>query len=181
MPQGRKNIMLGTAGHVDHGKTALVKVLTGCNTDRLAVEQQRGLTIELGFAPCQMYDDRIVGIVMTGKGVTVHTIDCDTLEQFSDTPERWLDVAWEVDGKEPDTHVGRISVVMVNSAGSLSTMTAVIARNFGNISNLKITNRSSEFYDLLIDIEVHDVKHLADIIAALRATPSINAVERAKG
>jgi len=63
MPQDRKNIMLGTAGHVDHGKTALVKVLTGCNTDTLAVEQQRGLTIELGFAPCQMYDDRIVGIV----------------------------------------------------------------------------------------------------------------------
>jgi len=55
--------MLGTAGHVDHGKTALVKVLTGCNTDTLAVEQQRGLTIELGFAPCQMHDDRIVGIV----------------------------------------------------------------------------------------------------------------------
>ena len=63
MGSDRKNIMLGTAGHVDHGKTALVKVLTGCNTDTLAVEQQRGLTIELGFAPCQMHDDRIVGIV----------------------------------------------------------------------------------------------------------------------
>jgi len=59
----RKNIMLGTAGHVDHGKTALVKVLTGCNTDTLAAEQQRGLTIELGFAPCQMNDERIVGII----------------------------------------------------------------------------------------------------------------------
>ena len=57
MTAGRKNIMLGTAGHVDHGKTALVKLLTGCNTDRLAVEQQRGLTIELGFAPCKMADD----------------------------------------------------------------------------------------------------------------------------
>ncbi|MBL7221420.1 MAG: selenocysteine-specific translation elongation factor [Phycisphaerae bacterium] len=63
MLQDRKNIMLGTAGHVDHGKTALVKVLTGCNTDTLAAEQQRGLTIELGFAPCRMYDERIVGIV----------------------------------------------------------------------------------------------------------------------
>ena len=58
-----KNIMLGTAGHVDHGKTALVKLLTGCETDTLAVEKQRGLTIELGFAPCQMADQRIVGIV----------------------------------------------------------------------------------------------------------------------
>ena len=62
-PAPRKNIMLGTAGHVDHGKTALVKLLTGCDTDRLAAEKQRGLTIELGFAPCRMSDERIVGIV----------------------------------------------------------------------------------------------------------------------
>jgi len=58
-----KRVMLGTAGHVDHGKTALVKLLTGCDTDTLAVEKQRGLTIELGFAPCQMADERILGIV----------------------------------------------------------------------------------------------------------------------
>ncbi|MHB9025344.1 MAG: selenocysteine-specific translation elongation factor [Armatimonadota bacterium] len=63
MSTGRKNVMLGTAGHVDHGKTALVKLLTGCNTDRLAEEQRRGLTIDLGFAPCRMSDERIVGVV----------------------------------------------------------------------------------------------------------------------
>ena len=63
MTPARRNIMLGTAGHVDHGKTALVKLLTGCDTDRLAEEKARGLTIELGFAPCQMADERIVGIV----------------------------------------------------------------------------------------------------------------------
>ena len=59
----RKNIMLGTAGHVDHGKTALVRLLTGCETDTLPAEKQRGLTIELGFAPCTLRDQRIVGIV----------------------------------------------------------------------------------------------------------------------
>ncbi len=59
----RKNIMLGTAGHVDHGKTAVVKMLTGCNLDTLAEEQKRGLTIDLGFAPCRMANERIVGIV----------------------------------------------------------------------------------------------------------------------
>jgi selenocysteine-specific elongation factor len=59
----RKNIMLGTAGHVDHGKTALVKLLTGCETDTLAEEKQRGLTIDLGFAPCRLSDDRVVGVV----------------------------------------------------------------------------------------------------------------------
>jgi len=55
--------MLGTAGHVDHGKTALVKLLTGCNTDTLVEEQRRGLTIELGYAPCRMWDERITGVV----------------------------------------------------------------------------------------------------------------------
>lgn len=63
MTARRKNLMLGTAGHVDHGKTALVKLLTGCETDTLAEEKQRGLTIDLGFAPCRLADDRIVGVV----------------------------------------------------------------------------------------------------------------------
>ncbi|MCP4659933.1 MAG: selenocysteine-specific translation elongation factor, partial [bacterium] len=63
MRRAGKNIMLGTAGHVDHGKTALIKLLTGCETDTLAAEKDRGLTIELGFAPCQMADKRIMGVV----------------------------------------------------------------------------------------------------------------------
>jgi selenocysteine-specific elongation factor len=48
---------------VDHGKSALVKLLTGCETDTLAEEKQRGLTIDLGFAPCQLADKRVVGVV----------------------------------------------------------------------------------------------------------------------
>jgi selenocysteine-specific elongation factor len=63
MTTTRKNIMLGTAGHVDHGKSALVKLLTGCETDTLAEEKQRGLTIDLGFAPCRLSDQRVVGVV----------------------------------------------------------------------------------------------------------------------
>ena len=63
MSASRRNIMLGTAGHVDHGKSALVKLLTGCETDTLAEEKQRGLTIDLGFAPCRLADKRVVGIV----------------------------------------------------------------------------------------------------------------------
>jgi selenocysteine-specific elongation factor len=63
MSASRRNLMLGTAGHVDHGKSALVKLLTGCETDTLAEEKQRGLTIDLGFAPCQLADKRVVGIV----------------------------------------------------------------------------------------------------------------------
>jgi selenocysteine-specific elongation factor len=56
MNQGTKHLILGTAGHVDHGKTTLIKAMTGINPDRLKEEQERGLTIDLGFAhitlPC---------------------------------------------------------------------------------------------------------------------------------
>ncbi len=56
-------MMICTAGHVDHGKTRLVKLLTGCSTDRLKAEQERGLTIELGFAPCMLRGNLAIGIV----------------------------------------------------------------------------------------------------------------------
>jgi GTP pyrophosphokinase len=134
------------------------------------------------FAGCchPLPGDRIVGVVTTGKGVTIHTIDCEGLEAFADSPERWIDVSWEVDDEAPAGHVGRIQLSVINEPGSLGSLTTVIAKNTGNITNLKITNRTSEFFDMLIDIEVRDVKHLTNIIAALRATPSVNSIERAR-
>ncbi|HYD65334.1 bifunctional (p)ppGpp synthetase/guanosine-3',5'-bis(diphosphate) 3'-pyrophosphohydrolase [Azospirillum sp.] len=124
--------------------------------------------------------DRIVGIVTTGKGVTIHTIDCETLESFNDSPERWIDVAWDV-GDSPEEHVGRINLVVANEPGSLGTLSTVIGKNGGNITNLKITSRNTDFFELLIDIDVKDAKHLTNIMAALRATPVINSVDRARG
>jgi GTP pyrophosphokinase len=125
--------------------------------------------------------DRIVGIVTTGRGVTVHTIDCDALEQVVNMPERWLDVMWENDPDATQTHVGRIITVVSNEPGALSQLSTVIAKYEGNISNLKINNRSPEFFEMMIDIEVRDVKHLTNIIAALRACPVISSVERSRG
>jgi len=133
------------------------------------------------FAHCchALPGDRIVGIVTTGKGVTVHTIDCETLESFQDTPERWVDLAWDASGTDGQ-HLGRLHVVVANEPGSLGTLSTIIGKNLGNISNLKITNRSIDFFEMLIDVEVTDVKHLTNIIAALRATPVISSVERAR-
>jgi selenocysteine-specific elongation factor len=58
-----KQIILGTAGHIDHGKTSLVRALTGINTDRLKEEQLRGITIELGFADLTLPNGQHLGIV----------------------------------------------------------------------------------------------------------------------
>ena len=58
-----KHVIIGTAGHVDHGKTLLVKALTGIDTDRLVEEKKRGITIELGFAHLDFDDGTQAGIV----------------------------------------------------------------------------------------------------------------------
>jgi selenocysteine-specific elongation factor len=58
-----KQIVLGTAGHIDHGKTALIKALTGIDTDRLKEEKERGITIELGFASLVLPSGLRMGIV----------------------------------------------------------------------------------------------------------------------
>ncbi|MCE2927452.1 MAG: bifunctional (p)ppGpp synthetase/guanosine-3',5'-bis(diphosphate) 3'-pyrophosphohydrolase [Rickettsiales bacterium] len=133
----------------------------------------------LHFAGCchPIPGDRIVGIVTTGKGVTIHTMECETLENYADAPERWIDVAWERDNTEI-AHVGRLKAHVSHEPAALATVTNVIAKEMGNINNLKIINRSSDFFEILLDIEVKDSKHLSNIIAGLRAKEVVQSVER---
>ncbi|MBD3335059.1 MAG: selenocysteine-specific translation factor, partial [Candidatus Eisenbacteria bacterium] len=56
-------LILGTAGHIDHGKTLLIKLLTGIDTDRLSEEKKRGISIELGFAALETPGGRRLGVV----------------------------------------------------------------------------------------------------------------------
>ncbi len=121
--------------------------------------------------------DKIVGIVATGKGITIHTMDCDTLDNFADSPEKWIDVAWDSSGQD-ETFVGRIKVSLSHEAAALATVANVIAKDLGNISNLKITNRSTDFFDILIDVEVKNARHLQSIITSLRAKEVVQAVDR---
>ncbi len=136
-----------------------------------------GMAIHFGGCCHPIPGDRIVGIVTTGKGITIHTMDCETLENYSDAPERWIDVAWEKDQME-SRHIGRLRAHVSHEPAALATVTNVIAKEMGNINNLKITNRSNDFFELLIDIEVSDVRHLNNIIAGLRSKEVVQSVER---
>jgi GTP pyrophosphokinase len=142
----------------------------------------RGLIpgMAIHFAGCchPIPGDRIVGIVTTGKGITIHTIDCESLENYMDTPERWIDVSWDTESAFSNLYIGRIKAFVSHESGSLATMANIIAKEAGNINNLKITNRSSDYFEMLIDIEVQDVNHLNNIIANLRSQPMIHSIER---
>ena len=63
MPSVRQNVIVGTSGHIDHGKTSLVRALTGTDTDRWEEEKRRGITIDLGFASLDLGEDLRIGFV----------------------------------------------------------------------------------------------------------------------
>lgn len=140
-----------------------------------------GMAVHYAACCSPLPGDRIVGIVTKGKGVAIHTIDCEILSSFDAVADRWLDVAWDVGAAGALALAGRVRLVVLNEPGTLSSLSTVIANNGGNINNLKITNRSNDFFELVLDIDVQDAKHLTGILAALRASPVINAVERVRG
>ena len=124
--------------------------------------------------------DRIVGIVTTGKGVTIHTRACQTLESFASTPERFIDVDWEGDGYDTGVHTGRISVIAAHEAGALANVANAVSKHDGAVTNLKIVNRQQDFFEILVDVEVRDLRHLMTVIAGLRAVAGVTQVERAR-
>jgi guanosine-3',5'-bis(diphosphate) 3'-pyrophosphohydrolase len=123
--------------------------------------------------------DSIIGIMTTGKGITIHTLDCEALESFSEMPERWMESRWVDTETAPKVFTGRIRTVVTNEPGTLGTLSTLIGKAGGNISNVKFTDRSPDFFEVLVDVEVGDASHMADIVAALRANEVVREAERA--
>ena len=138
-----------------------------------------GLAVHMSDCCHPIMGDRIVGIVTTGKGIMVHTIDCEALDVYSDTPETWLDLSWLSNDEENSVFVSRVEVLLQHLPGALAAVLAVVAKEKGNISNIKFIERAPELFRIALDIEVRDVKHLTSIIAALRVSDSVSSVERA--
>ena len=140
-----------------------------------------GMSYHLAGCCSPIKGDNIVGIVTAGIGVAVHTIDCETLSSYSDNPERWLNISWDYSSQNTTISNARITVVLKNQPGSLGKVTTVIAKNNGNISNINFSIRKTDFFEIIIDIEVRDANHLKNIIAALRLVSEVSSLERIKG
>jgi RelA/SpoT family (p)ppGpp synthetase len=125
--------------------------------------------------------DRIVGILSPGEAITIYPIQSPALSEFEDKPERWLDVRWDEEEQAPQRFPARIAVQSVNEPGSLAQITQVIAEHDGNIDNIRMTRRAPDFTDVVIDLEVYDLKHLTAILAQLRAKSVVAKAERVNG
>ena len=149
------------------------------NKDSLKI---RGLIdgMAMHFAGCchPLPGDRIVGIVTTGKGVTIHTVDCPSLHNYENEPERWLDVDWGADA-EQEKHVARLKLMLSNEPGALAEVANIVAKAEANIINLNITYRTLSYFEILLDIEVKNVDQLNNLILSMRAEKLISYVARA--
>ena len=144
-----------------------------------------GLTagVSLHFASCcnPMPGDRIVGIAEAEKGLTIHAIDCAQLAAFEDREELWRDLQWTAEAESSTLSDARLHATVRDAPGVLGQTCTIIGEAGGNIIGINMRHRHSDFFDVDFDVEVKDARHLTHIAAALRACPSVETVERARG
>ncbi|HEX4197667.1 MAG TPA: bifunctional (p)ppGpp synthetase/guanosine-3',5'-bis(diphosphate) 3'-pyrophosphohydrolase [Caulobacteraceae bacterium] len=145
-----------------------------------------GLTpgVSLHFGECcnPVPGDRIVGILEPGSsGLVVHAIDCSRLAEYEDRDDLWRDLQWTPQAEANTVSQARLTATVRNAPGVLGQACTIIGEAGGNIVGLHMHHRQSDFFDVDIDVEVRDARHLTNIAAALRACPPIETVERARG
>ena len=118
---------------------------------------------------------KIKGVV---SGMAIHYAHCCALEKFNDMPEVWLELSWEREGEA--FHKGSLVTILSNEPGSLADVTKIISLNDGNISNIQVVSRDLDYYKFNIDLEVKNLSHLNQIIAAMRLSQFVESVQRGK-
>ena len=140
-----------------------------------------GISIHFGHCCSPLPGDRIVGILEPEKGLTVHTIDCGRLVEFSDDDSLWQDLQWTPRAEMNATAASRLKATMRNAPGVLGQVATQSGDAGGNILNLVMTHRQQDFFDVEIDVEVRDARHATTLMAALRANAFVDSVERVRG
>jgi GTP pyrophosphokinase len=124
-----------------------------------------GLAYELGQCCHPVPGDRIVGLRRPNGPVDVHTIDCMNLADGVDAD--WVDLSWDPRSMGA---TARLRSTLQNKPGTLAELTTILGHHAANIMNLRLAQREDAFHIYEIDLEVRDLQHLMQIIAAIRAS-----------
>jgi guanosine-3',5'-bis(diphosphate) 3'-pyrophosphohydrolase len=149
--------------HVDHQRAVI-----GLNTGQSFTRR-----------PCcePLPGERIVGILTAGSGVSVHAINCDSLERFEEKPELWVDLHWH-DGKHAAIYPVTLQLTISNDAGVLGRVCTVVGEAGANISDLKFVDRKPDFYKIDISVDLSDVEHFVSVLSRLEAEPEVATITR---
>jgi guanosine-3',5'-bis(diphosphate) 3'-pyrophosphohydrolase len=123
--------------------------------------------------------DRIVAILRPDGPLTIYPIHSDALVDLHDSDVAWIDARWDLKGQEDRLHKAAITMESVNRPGSLAQISSAIASCEANINNLVMRMISPDFHQMMFEIEVRDLAQLTDVLATLKRSPGLSAVQRA--
>jgi len=191
--------VLAQVGRGDLSVTALVEAIypgappisenevraasAGALVDAKSIEAGITPGFAASLAPCcrPIPGDRIVGIKSipgdSPRHLHVHTIFCKTLARRDPALDRWVDLRWRSD-QSAYRAASSIKMTVHNEVGGLSEIASVIARYGVSVTNISFINRTPDFFDLVIDVGVKDLKTLTQLLTALRASRITISVER---
>ena len=187
---GNSDEVLAALGSVELTGDELIKLLypekvTGLSLPTLGKRQLSFIGLEPGqkanTASCCMPipGERIVGIAVRGQGITIHAIDCDHLENLNDKQKHWIDLRWP-EGDSQTSHPTCLTISMYNGMGVLGRICSLIGESGANITNMDFFDRKPDFYKIIIEIHVKDLKHLSDIMTSIETDSDISVVERTR-
>lgn len=135
-----------------------------------------GLAIHYAGCCNPIPGDEIVGVVHTGKGVTIHNALCEYLKHLNKNDFEPIALSWDIDMS--GLYSARIIVKLENEPGGLAVLSAELAKEQCNITNFNIVNKNPELFEVIVDIEVKSNDHLKNVIASLKLNKAIIDIDR---
>ncbi len=152
--------------------------------DRQAQSYDRPAIIEIGAnAPvtlCEeclpLPDERIAGIASASESITVHALYCDGLARMADG--EWVDLHWEANAARHPLYRSRIKVVLANRHRALARVCNRIGQLDANIEDVQMSHRRRDYFDIVFELSVRDLRHLHQILSAVSAERVVYEVRR---
>jgi len=170
IPEGQKSRITDSAAAED-----------GNGAEQPAPRPFRGLSgdISVRFSPSgAVPGDRIVGIHDGNRTITVYPIQSQALQKFDDQPERWIDIRWDLDEANKARFMARLQLSALNEPGTLATVAETIGAADVNIRTLSMGRVAPDFTEMMLELEVWDLRQLSHLIAQLKELSCVSTVAR---
>jgi GTP pyrophosphokinase len=146
----------------------------------LMISGAEGVAVQLGKCCQPIPGDPIIGVISKGAGLVVHTHDCPAIRGFRNSPEKWVDVAWEA--ATDRLYDVNVKLIVAHKLGVLARVAAEIASQGANIGNVYMEEEDGSRYSILyFTLQVQNRLHLARILKDLRKQPEVVRIRRIKG
>ena len=142
----------------------------------------KGLTpgMSVHYANCcnPIPGDSVIAFISHGKGLMIHLDNCEEIKSMKISKSKMINVRWENFDHKRKSFVAKINVIIKNKIGSLGSLSSIIGKSMSNIRNLKITDRTNDFFKLDVEIDVKNLEHFNKVLVSLRTSEFIENVSR---